>query len=539
MPDDSPFPPGAHVAAYLRDSGGEEQELSVTQQEQAIRDWCSQHGLILTRVFKDEAAPGSSVVGRAAFQELMTYFRGGAKESGLIIWKYSRFARDVDDAQFYKADLRRRGYVIHSLNDNIPNGPEGRFFEAAIDWMNARFLEDLSTDVKRGLRHIVEQYGCVPGTPPRGFKREPVAIGLRRDGTPHIAHKWVPDPEIAPLIRRAFEMRAAGATMKQIHAELHLYNSLNSYTTFFRNKLYTGVLEYGGKTYENYCDPIVDKTTFERVQEIMRQHARRVSSLHPRRQNSSFLLSGLLYCAKCGAPMSGHKSKQRNGTYYRRYECTRSARHAGCDAKRIPAKRLEDAVIAEVMEYILDPETVRAAVELAKKNRDERRHEMQALRKSLKKQLAALRRQIHNLVNAIAKSGHSRALLEKLQRMETEEGEIMARLQTLQTAFPPIPSADLTDFERLGEFSRRLRERLPQADTIAKRNILRGFVHKITAERIDKEIRGLIEWYLPTDEARPPPDKTVPMDTYPVGAPLHRHGTACLKQIPSSDGIFS
>ena len=97
---------------------------------------------------------------------MIRHFRSGeAKEKGLVIWKYSRFSRDVDDSAFYRADLRRMGYLIHSLNDNIPEGPEGRFFEAAIDWMNQRFLEDLSTDVKRGLHHLVQTYGCVPGTP--------------------------------------------------------------------------------------------------------------------------------------------------------------------------------------------------------------------------------------------------------------------------------------------------------------------------------------------------------------------------------------
>ena len=65
----------------------------------------------------------------------------------MILWRYSRFSRDIDDAQLYKADLRRRGYTIHSMKDIVPDGIDGRFFESAIDWMNARFLEDMSEDV--------------------------------------------------------------------------------------------------------------------------------------------------------------------------------------------------------------------------------------------------------------------------------------------------------------------------------------------------------------------------------------------------------
>ncbi len=47
------------------------------------------------------ARPGSSIVGRDAFKRMMAHFRApGCNEAGLVIWKYSRFARDVDDAQF-------------------------------------------------------------------------------------------------------------------------------------------------------------------------------------------------------------------------------------------------------------------------------------------------------------------------------------------------------------------------------------------------------------------------------------------------------
>lgn len=139
MRTSNPFPTGSRVAAYLRDSGGDDQDLSVDQQENTIRSWCADNSLALTRVFTDAAAPGSSAVGRAAFQAMISYFHGaGVAEKGIVIWKYNRFARDIDDSQFYKADLRRRGFFIHSIQDSVPDGLDGRFFEAAIDWMNAR-----------------------------------------------------------------------------------------------------------------------------------------------------------------------------------------------------------------------------------------------------------------------------------------------------------------------------------------------------------------------------------------------------------------
>lgn len=116
MTPTSPFPPGTPVVAYLRDSGGTDQDLSVDQQESAVRAWCLDAGLQLTRIFHDDARPGSSVVGRDAFLKMIAYFHHSqVPERGVILWKYSRFSRDIDDAQYYKADLRRLGYQIYSI----------------------------------------------------------------------------------------------------------------------------------------------------------------------------------------------------------------------------------------------------------------------------------------------------------------------------------------------------------------------------------------------------------------------------------------
>jgi DNA invertase Pin-like site-specific DNA recombinase len=79
----SPFQPGDLVVAYLRDSGHEDQELSVEQQEAAIRAWCDDQQLILTRLFIDAAAPGSSTGGRGQFLEMISYFHRSPAEKGV------------------------------------------------------------------------------------------------------------------------------------------------------------------------------------------------------------------------------------------------------------------------------------------------------------------------------------------------------------------------------------------------------------------------------------------------------------------------
>jgi len=200
-----PFPPGDRVAGYFRDSGGDEQDLSIERQVSEFRRWLGENGLHEGQLFTDAARPGSTVVGRAGFQAMLRHFRSGdAAESGLVVWRSNRFGRNTNESQFYKADIRRRGYTIYSLTDKIPPDRYGQVIEYLLDWKDQEFLETLSEDVASGLRHIVETYGAMPGTPPRGFLRQPITVGTRRSGQPHVLHRWVPDETMIPLVRRAY-----------------------------------------------------------------------------------------------------------------------------------------------------------------------------------------------------------------------------------------------------------------------------------------------------------------------------------------------
>lgn len=504
----TPFPPSSRLAAYLRDSGGEEQELSIPQQENAVRAWCADHHYTLTRIFKDEARPGSSTIGRDGFQEMIAHFRSPTcQEAGIIVWKYSRFTRDIDDAQFYRADLRKRGYEIHSLNDNVPQGLDGRFFEAAIDWMNQRFLDDLSTDTRRGLRHLVETYRAVPGVPPRGFIRQPVDAGKRRDGSPHVVHRWDPDPDMTPIIRRAFELRASGSTYKEIQDATHLYRSKNCYPTFFSNRLYIGELVFGDLVIEDYCEPIIDRATWNQVQTIQQAHsearARKQMSppnQHPRQVSSPYLLSGLLHCARCGSPMSGHlvvkriRGERKSWSYY---FCNRRNRRYDCSALEIPRETIEKAVLTELCNHILQPENLAAIQhELQQQNADLHRN-AEAERSSIAKRMTSLRKKIDNLVTGIADLGYSPALGERLRGLETDHARLQADLDQVEHQLSN-PSPDLTPTQ-IGELSNNLAAMLDTGDQVELKKILRLYIQKVAVERDGRILRGIIHYYNPLE----------------------------------------
>jgi DNA invertase Pin-like site-specific DNA recombinase len=478
------------LAAYLRDSGGDRQENSTDRQLAEIQSWALRSGHTLAHVFTDSARPGSSTVGRDAFQEMIHLFRSPACTlDGLVIWSWSRFARDINDAQFFRADLRRRGFEIYSVSDPIPDGPMGRFIEAAIDWKNQQFLADLSKDVKSGLATLVREHGAVPGTPPRGFIRQPIDLGRHRSGGQRIAHRWVPDPDQLPLVRQAWAMKAAGSSIRAIQTATGLYKSKNSWVTFFQNKLYIGILEYADFTLPDYCEPIIDQATWDAVQAQIKTTDRQVRR-HPRRVNSSYLLSGIAHCARCASPLTGHTRAS-----YRAYACSRARRAYTCDLRPIPAKVIETTILTELSHFISSPHIL-----IAERDRLQTQFSAQSIQltqhiASHRQRLGILRRQIGHLTDAIAAAGHSTALLQRLAALELEERAALENIAALQRQLDlgSLAQTD-ADLAALADSNRRALETLPQHEL---RTLLLGLVHTLTLDRTDRTILGEITFYYP------------------------------------------
>lgn len=514
-----PFEPGEKVFLYLRDSGGEEQDLSTDQQESAARKWALENDVNVTKVYRDEARKGSRVIGREALQQMMSAFRHGCDERGVVVWRYNRFARSVDNAQFYRAEIRSRGYVFYSLNDKVPEGPMGRLFEAAIDFKDEQFLIDLSEDVKRGLYDLIDRYQCVPGPAPRGVMRVPYQIGVRRDGTRHIAHRWEPDPNYAKRILTAFEMRAAGSSLGQIHKETKIMGAINSYRTFFSNTIYKGTLTFGERVYENFIDAMVPVELWDAVQAVQNKYTnhRQLQSGgtdHPRRANSRFLLSGLACCGRCGSPLYGNGHKQPSGRYYDSYVCTRAYRRRDCTKGRIPREKFEAAIVRELHEVILDPRTLMATYQELRDGQADRLAEQDAKHKSLKRDLGLIRKKIRNITDAISELGKkkSKSLTARLLELESEETDIQLKLDMLEaTAEAPveqIPPEILQDMA--GEFQ----VRYDAADGNERRLLLRSLIEHIDVIREENMLRGIIYYYYPDN---------VSTDRNALGPPRQRH----------------
>lgn len=527
-PPPSTLPPGSTVWAYLRDSGGPTQDRSVEQQRLEIIEYCNKYGLILALPpFEDIHKTGGTVKNRNEFDYMMSLSSTSERPNGLLIWNFARFSRGgAWDAQLYKATLRSRGMVIHSLTDKIPEGDFGPVIETLIDIANKQKKDEAAIGAWRGLRHNVKQ-GAVSGFPPVGMKSTPIKI-ISAEGIEHIAHRRDPDPDYSVRINKAFQMKAEKKSLSDIHAETHLFDSLNSYVTFFRNPIYIGTLHYGEMIVEDYCAPTVPRELWDKVQKVMDANAghRHLSNdkTHPRRQAATYILSGIAHCARCGAPMIGFTTPQPYGKDYLRYGCSSAKRRKDCTVKPIPAAQIERIVLEALHKFFDNPQSLVDVITAFAEKNSFRQQRVDKELASIKAEQGSVRKKLANIAKAAAKRPSSKTLLNELDRLEEEEAEIFKKMKTLKsqsTAELPIPTIEEAA-KQAQKVQRDLKTRKPEFI----RQTLLGFIHQVTMDRSGKHLLARIDFYqTPTHKKKAfaLSEKTMSISQTPVGAPIYRH----------------
>jgi hypothetical protein len=68
-----------------------------------------------------------------------------------------------------------------------------------------------AADVLRSQKELA-RHGYSAGGAPVGYRREPIVVGTRYNGTSLTRVRWVPDPDVAPRIVQAFQMALTGRT---------------------------------------------------------------------------------------------------------------------------------------------------------------------------------------------------------------------------------------------------------------------------------------------------------------------------------------
>ena len=505
----SPLPPGSTVAAYYRDSGGPEQERSVDQQRAAVADYCRQHGLTLVREFADEASPGSSTIGRDAFRRMVAWLRELAPEpdegnrqadapGGVICWDMARFARNQLDSDYFRSDLRRRGYILIFINSPIPPGPMAPTFETVLSWKAAEDLEEMRKNIRRGMRSRILARGSDggylnlwPGKVPAGFRAERYELGRTRAGHPRLVQRIVPDRgRTWERVALAFELRAQGLPISRIHQDARLYRTVDGYVHLFKRRVYCGDLEWGGEVIEDWIEACVSRELWDQVQALPQ---RTWTLTSPRSGTGRYPLTGWLRCGACGGPMTGSTSTSsyKGRQYvYRRYRCAQAGHHFNGHTNFFPsAYDIEREVYAVLTREVLTPDALFSMLEGARPG-DEDRDRLRAEVDELRAETGDLDIQIGRLVDQVERYGPDAEIAKRLTERRQEKQQTASRMARLERRVAraqaePVPEAVIR------AFCNHAREALLVGDVPAVREVLAQILRSVM---VWPDGMGLVEY---------------------------------------------
>lgn len=489
IPPPSGLPAGSVVYAYLRDSGGDSQELSVAQQMEQVHKYCNRHGLVLQRVFVDEAKSGGTDKGREQFEEMIsTTAQPDERPNGIVFWSLSRFCRNQNDGPYYRALLRKRGIIIHSMTEPLPDDPTAIVIEAVYDFTNAEKLRQTSRDVKRGQAWLLQQGYATGGIPPRGYIAIRESVGTKRDGQDRMAPRWVEDPERWELGQQVWRMFADGATYDDLQRFTggKFYKNKQTWSSFFRNRAYLGIGVCGDLEISNHHPAMVDQPTFDRVMARLKTNEGRLlwnSPTHPRRIHAPSLLSGIAVCHLCGAAMC-HRVQISGNYKWPHYVCGQKVRRGGaaCPAKRVGMRDADNAIFDGVLGQVLTTDMIAELLEEVKKRMADTSG-LDTEAKRLDKQIIECKRSIRNLLELAETFGaHSAAskLVEReseLAGLQYNRHQIETKRQAAQIEITPEALAAV-----LASWRADLARAREAGDVPAAKRLLTRFVSRIELE---------------------------------------------------------
>lgn len=86
----------------------------------------------------------------------------------ILVWKFSRFARNQEESIVYKSMLKKDRVEVISISEPVIDGPFGSLIERIIEWMDEYYSIRLSGEVRRGMAQNALR-GHYQGNAPIGY----------------------------------------------------------------------------------------------------------------------------------------------------------------------------------------------------------------------------------------------------------------------------------------------------------------------------------------------------------------------------------
>ena len=346
---------------------------SISNQKRILETYAKQNGFSNLRWYTDDGSSGANFQ-RPGFQAMLADIEAG-KVGTVIVKDMSRLGRNYLQVGMYTEMIfPQKGVRFIAINDGVDSAQGENDFAPLRNIFNEWLVRDTSKKIK-----AVKRSKGMSGKP---ITSKPV-YGYLMDED----ENFIIDEEAAPVVRQIYSLCLAGngptkiarmlteqqiptpgtleyrrtGSTRRYHPGYECKWATNTVVHLLENREYTGCLvnfktekpSYKLKhsienppekqaVFENHHEPIIDRETWERVQELRKQRKR------PNRYDEVGLFSGILFCADCGSVMY----QQRYQTDKRKQDCyicgSYKKRTADCTAHFIRTDLLTAGVLSNL-----------------------------------------------------------------------------------------------------------------------------------------------------------------------------------------------
>ena len=346
---------------------------SISNQKRILETYAKQNGFSNLRWYTDDGYSGANFQ-RPGFQAMLADIEAG-KVGTVIVKDMSRLGRNYLQVGMYTEMIfPQKGVRFIAINDGVDSAQGDNDFAPLRNIFNEWLVRDTSKKIK-----AVKRSKGMSGKP---ITSKPV-YGYLMDED----ENFIIDEEAAPVVKQIYNLCLAGngptkiarmlteqqiptpgtleyrrtGSTRRYHPGYECKWATNTVVHLLENREYTGCLvnfktekpSYKLKhsienppekqaVFENHHEPIIDRETWERVQELRKQRKR------PNRYDEVGLFSGILFCADCGSVMY----QQRYQTDKRKQDCyicgSYKKRTADCTAHFIRTDLLTAGVLSNL-----------------------------------------------------------------------------------------------------------------------------------------------------------------------------------------------
>lgn len=439
------------------------ENYSIDEQIDRLKAYCKAKGYPVTKFYIDGGYSGGNI-NRPGLQQMLSDINSGYINT-IIVYKLDRLSRSQKDTLFLIEDkFLAAGVDFVSINENFDTStPFGRamigilsvFAQLEKDQITERFTMGRIGRAKNGYFH--------------GGAYAPV-------GYDYIDGQLIVNPYEAIQVQDLYERFSRGYTLHNCWKYMqstytNKYGSWSSETlvrNVLKNEVYLGKVKFKDETYEGIHKPIISSELFQTVQDMFKNSRRNMPDFKRSPFRAGTLLSGLIYCGKCGAKCHGEHGN------YSCYSRTKGDKKyivdPDCKNKKWKIKELDALVIDFISRLDFEDTEIEKA---APKQRID-----------YSKRIAEIDSQIAKLIDLYQIGDIPIEMIsQKVDALTREKNTLLAKSQTL-------PGEPETGAEKI-QFKNRFLELLKEGELPEKRACLGYLIKRITIndEHIEIEIK--------------------------------------------------